>query len=177
MVTKMKKKAIMLLAIAAITFQTAGLCFATSTTPSNNSPASIYGFINVDATPLNFRVTEQVNMRAKAGSTTLEVDDIIVTNDSTVGVIKVSSVEVEATDGWSLQASDTKWAEISADSKKFSLLLDGYDFATNKVKSTDFSVDPNAATTTIKLTGSTGIVKSVVSKEKAAKIILTIEQA
>ncbi len=161
---KMRKLLLTASCTAALLVSSTAMCFADeATTPVH---------VTVSPTAVDFEITEKINMVGSANSTDLTVDSMEVTNLSQVGVLKIDSIDVEAEGTWEVMAMTTDFAKLAADSNKFGLMADGtHDMIT--AYSDAGTVDPGATDTTT-FTGKTGMVKTNISDQKVAAMIVTV---
>lgn len=161
---KMRKLLLTASCTAALLVSSTAMCFADeATTPVH---------VTVSPTAVDFEITEKIDMIGSANSTDLTVEPMEVTNLSQVGVLNIDSIEVEAEGAWEVLAMSTDFAKLAADSNKFGLMADGnHDMLAAYTAAG--TVDPGATDTTT-FTGKTGMVKTSVSDQKVAGMIVTV---
>lgn len=83
--------------------------------------------LTVEAAPLEFTVTESIQMSVIQGNSDLTITPVTVTNNGSED-LKVSQIEITAETGWSLTSSDTDFT--TSDSKgKLAFTLNSHDFS------------------------------------------------
>lgn len=127
--------------------------------------------MTVEATPIDVTVSDAITMNVASNTTNATVSDFVVTNNSGVGVIGITKMQVKAKDAWTKVADTTDFEKLNMDAKQFSLMYDSHDLNTDYT--TLQTVDPGTSNT-MKLNGQSGPVKTAVADEVVADMILTI---
>lgn len=164
-VRDLKKVLLTAVCAAVMLFGSVSMCFA------DTADTKVY--VNVAATGIDFTVTESVTLTGTADSTDLSASNIVVTNNSTVGVLNISSIAATAEDGWTLANQSTDWSTLPANDSKIGLVADGTcDLAAGAYTGAG-SVNPGSSDTTT-LSGNTGMVTTALSNEQVAKVTVTV---
>jgi len=129
--------------------------------------------MTVPETTIDFQVTEVVNMVGSQGSTNLEVDNLDIVNNSSVGVLNIDVMETVVEEDWSLMEQGTDWTTLAANSNVFGLVtVGGHDFAEGAL--TDAGVVEPLETMSTSFEGNTGLVTQAIEGTQVAKIIVTV---
>ena len=163
---KRRKRNLLLAAccISVIMCSSTSMCFA--------EEASVPVFANMEATAVDFEITERISMVGEANSVDLTVDPMEVTNLSEIGVLNIDSIELIEEGGWEVVPIEIDFTRLSANLKKFALLADNvHDMHTNYLEAG--SVSPGATDKTT-FTGKTGMVTSDISDERVARMVVTV---
>jgi len=159
----------------------AGTAFAAEGTTANGNEVPVY--LNAAAISegpgagIDFTITDKITMTADAGDTVLEIDDLVVTNNASAGQLKIESIEVSAEAGWTIAEDDAEYFNnLKADSKQFSIVSEGNDFAdtAKKTYGENKLVAANGGTQTIEFTGHIGTFINAVNNTKVAKVVATV---
>ena len=154
--------------IAVLVTGSAAMAFAES--------SSVPAHLNVTASAVSFTITEKINMTASAGSPTLSIDDLVVTNTGKMGKIKLDTLNVKADQGWVLVENDTDFVNMSVNQRKISIVSGTHDFAENPNMTVGTTANPGGKIT-VELDGKTGAVSSAISDLKVATIVATVALA
>ncbi|MGC2873992.1 BspA family leucine-rich repeat surface protein [Ihubacter sp. mB4P-1] len=124
---------------------------------------------------VDFTVSESVMITGTANSTNLTVTDLTVENLGTKA-ITVSSVQMgNVLNDWTMVAVTTNFATLIKDSRKFSLVIGGFDLSKGMYIGGDrITSDQQKA---FKLTGKTGVVSKAITKQQVANLIVTVTAA
>jgi hypothetical protein len=145
---------------------------------------------------LDFYITKEILMGAKAGQQELEVTDITVKNNSKTGIIEVSKIDITSANGWTLISKDALgkynaedntyeyFADKKADTKEFYLAvkksededcIGTYDSITKSCVYTDsFPQKNNSSGITISFRCYTGLVTKQIEKELTTNVLVTV---
>lgn len=137
----------------------------------STSPSTTPVNMTVEATPMDVTVSDAITMTAGADTNVATVSDLIVTNNSTAGVINVNNMNVTAKSSWTKVADTTDFAKLPMNAKQFSLVYKTHDL--NADYATVQSVNPTEILT-MKLSGKTGAVTTAVDAVNVADVILTL---
>ena len=120
----------------------------------------------------DFTVSESIMMTGTANSADLTVTDLTVENLGSKA-ITVSSVQVDSIlNGWALAANSIDFAALTKDSKKFSLVIGGFDLSKGA-----YTAGGSISTNNQKvfnLTGKTGAVSTAINKQQIANLVVTV---
>jgi hypothetical protein len=198
MVTKMKKKALVLLTIATMVIGSSAISFAgTSTTSTVSKKAEVTGFMYIEPTGVDVEITSEsgTDLTAQAGGimitrkegspTELEIPAMKIINKGTAGSIKLTDVEVDGINGWSLKPNDQQgyFESLSANTKELSMVFENHDYGKSGSKytltgnETDYSTKYVVAPSkdiTVKFTGKAGIVTKNIDNVEVANVVVTI---
>lgn len=109
---------------------------------------------------VDFSITDKVPMTVKAGSSTLNFPDIVVTNHANTGQLAIASIEAKAVNGWALKPDKASYFErVKSDTKELSIVADNvHDFATDGIYYLGETrlVPPKEGTNFISLSGHVG---------------------
>ena len=156
----------MLLCTALIAVNIPVTSFADTTTSQTSK-----GYLNTSETAIDFTVTEQVNMSCQSNAYEMTVDDIVITNNSGVGVLNIDSVQATAANSWSLVSYGTSFKTLSKDAKKLGIAVN------NKYLNTSLTnlgtIRPEASFT-LDLSARTGISTQEITNVQAATIVVTL---
>lgn len=162
----MRKVCVTAVAVMILTF---GVC-----TSAFAAEESVPAYISAAATSIDVVMTESITMEKAAGSVDVTISDLEIENNSDVGVVKVSGINVNTGDtGWTLVAGTSDFSKMEANAKKLSVLTGSHDFS-NGAWNQGIEVNPNG-TQTIAFTGKTGVVTSAVTNQKVAEFVCTLE--
>jgi len=136
---------------------------------------SVPVFMNIAPSVVDFEITQKIHMTAEnAGSPTLSIDDLSVTNIGKMGLIKVDSIAVSAADGWTLAPDNTDFINMPADQQTFSFVADGiHDFGKDQFMISEASAGPGESAT-VKFTGKTGPVTAEIQDIQVAVVTVTV---
>ena len=86
-------------------------------------------YLTIVAAPLEFTVTERIQMEGIQGNDTLTINPLVVNNIGSSDTLKVSSIAVEGTgSGWTLSSADTDFS-AAENAKAYSISCDGNDLS------------------------------------------------
>ena len=148
-----------------IVFSSAMTAFAESET------VRIPMYVTIPPSKIDFSVTEKINMTGYLGTTELVVDELSITNNNSVGSIKVDA-DVSGVNGWTVVNKDMEFEKLPNDAKQISITAD-IDKDMSQGTYADAETIRAGETGAIFFEGETGAVSSNV-EEQAAKIVATI---
>lgn len=172
------KKELLLSGALALSMMAAPMTAFAADFDGNTTTTPIH--LSVEATPIDVTVTDSITMSVAANSTEAQVSDFSVTNNSKVGVIDVSNVNVTAKEGWTKTSYTTDFAQLDMGAKQFGLAYSTPILVEDKNYvdlNNDYAIPLNLnpeTTASLKLKGQTGPVKTAVDDEVVADLILTI---
>lgn len=171
----MKNKTILPLTLSAFMALTSTTtCFAAGNV-STDGEGSTSVYLTVEATPIDVTVTDSITLSGSNSVEDMTITPMEVTNNSTMGVIQIDSMEVVCEEGWSLVSNDTVFSKLESNTKSFSLVVDledDYDFS-NGAYTQAGTIDPTASTT-INLAGKLGMHTTSINAKKIATITTTV---
>ena len=135
--------------------------------------ATVPMYLTVSEEPLVFDVTENIQMSATQGSTTLVFDrPVMVTNNGTKE-IQVSSIALKPASGWTVETSSTDFGAAAATALSFT--CGSHDFASGAYAPAD--VIAIGAEKIYTLEGQVSAKADLMSQTKVSDLVLTIEKA
>ena len=166
----MKKILSIVTVIAIIAMMSTGMCFAAT----QDVPVKLTAPAISDA-GIDFSVNaEGIKAEAATGTTTLTYDDLKITNNATVGQIKLDSVSATAETGWTLKADDADYFKgLKADTKEFSMVTEGQDLSEAAKTYTDNKIAAGAEIT-VSFTGNIGTFTEAITATQIAKVVPTV---
>lgn len=174
-----KTLSLVMICILMLTLAT-GTAFAAAGTTESGNEVPVYlkaPAIGDGGAGIDFTITDRITMTATAGSTELDITDLVVTNNAETGKLRIDSIETEAMEGWTVKPDNAAYfANLKADTKEFSLVSEGNDFAANARAEYDDTklVAPSAGTQTIAFSGHIGTFLTAVNDVQVAKVVATI---
>ena len=134
--------------------------------------ATVPMYLTVSEEPLVFDVTENIQMTATQGSTTLVIDPVTVTNNGTKN-IQVSSIALNPVSGWTVETSSTDFTTAAATALSFT--CGSHDFARGAYAPSDAIAI--GASKTYTLEGQVSAKADLMSATKVSDLVLTVEKA
>lgn len=134
--------------------------------------ATVPMYLTVSEEPLVFDVTENIQMTATQGSTTLAIDPVTVTNNGTKK-IQVSSIALNPASGWTVEASSTDFTTAAATALSFT--CSGHDFANGAYAPSDAIAIRTSKTYTLE--GQVSAKADLMQATKVSDLVLTVEKA
>lgn len=134
--------------------------------------ATVPMYLTVSEEPLVFDVTENIQMTATQGSTTLAIDPVTVRNNGTKN-IQVSSIALNPAAGWTVEASSTDF--MTAGKTALSFTCGSHDFASGAYAPSDAIAIGDSKTYTLE--GQVSAKADLMSQTKVSDLVLTIEKA
>lgn len=133
--------------------------------------AEVPMLLTVEPTPLDFTVTERIDMSVYQGETALNMNSVTVTNTGTED-LKVSSIAINPASGWSLEASSTDFATASKTALGFT--CNSHDFSTGAYAPGDkLAVGSNLTYT---LSGQISAKADLMGATQVASMVVTVEK-
>lgn len=171
---KMKKVSSMLLVIALVLVCSIGTCFAGTLPEDSENTVPVYLTIDGDLT-LDFTISEKITMYGEATTDVVNVSDLFITNNGTMGQIELKKLELSLEDGWSIEDSQNDFVNMASNSKKIGLVSDGHDFSDGaKIYANDELLVDVSSTRTVSFDGKTCPTTTEISNTKVASVIATI---
>lgn len=128
--------------------------------------------LTVEAAPLEFTVTESIQMSVIQGNSDLTITPVTVTNNGSEK-LKVSQIEITTESGWSLASSETDFS--TADSKgKLAFTLNSHDFSGGAY--TPGEKLSAGGSKEYQLTGKISEKADLTSATQVASMVLTVEK-
>ena len=128
--------------------------------------------LTVEAAPLDFTVTNNIQMSVIQGNSDLTITPVTVTNNGSEK-LKVSQIEITAESGWSLASSETDFS--TSDSKgKLAFTLNSHDFSSGAYTSNEKITA--GSNTTLQLAGKISEQADLTNATKVASMVLTVER-
>ena len=128
--------------------------------------------LTVEAAPLEFTVTESIQMSVIQGNSDLTITPVTVTNNGSEK-LKVSQIEITTESGWSLASSETDFS--TADSKgKLAFTLNSHDFSGGTY--TPSEKIAAGGNTTLQLAGKISEKADLTNATQVASMVLTVEK-
>ena len=128
--------------------------------------------LTVEAAPLEFTVTESIQMSVIQGNSDLTITPVTVTNNGSEK-LKVSQIEITAESGWSLASSETDFS--TSDSKgKLAFTLNSHDFSGGAY--TPGEKIAAGSSTTLQLAGKISEKADLTNATQVASMVLTVEK-
>ncbi len=128
--------------------------------------------LTVEAAPLEFTVTESIQMSVIQGNSDLTITPVTVTNNGSEN-LKLSKVEINAADGWSVVNASTDFT--TADSKnKIAFTTGGHDFASGTYAPGETIAA--GSNTTLQLAGKISEKADLTNATQVASMVLTVEK-
>lgn len=129
-------------------------------------------YLTVEAAPLEFTVTENIQMSGIQGASDLTIDPVTVTNIGSEN-LKLSQVEITAASGWSVANASTDFT--TADSKnKIAFTAGSHDFANGAY--TPGEKIAAGTNTTLQLAGKISEKADLTNATQVASMVLTVEK-
>ena len=133
--------------------------------------ASVPMLLTVETKPLDFTVTERIDMSAYQGETALNMNSVTVTNTGTED-LKVSSIAINPVSGWSVEASSTDFATASKTALGFT--CNSHDFSTGAYAPGDnLTAGSNLMYT---LSGKISAKADLMAATQVASMVVTVEK-
>lgn len=128
--------------------------------------------LTVEAAPLEFTVTESIQMSVIQGNSDLTITPVTVTNNGSEK-LKVSQIEITTESGWSLTSSETDFS--TSDSKgKLAFTLNSHDFSGGVY--TPGEKIAAGTSTTLQLAGKISEKADLTNATQVASMVLTVEK-
>lgn len=133
----------------------------------NSSIPEIEGSSN----PMDFEITEQINVSA-IGSTTLNVTPIVISNNGNPDSLNIDSITATAGENWTLVPASTDFDALENDARQISISAAGVDLSTGAY--TDAGKVSASSSKQISMTGKTGLVTEAITGETVASVVVTV---
>ena len=138
--------------------------------------SSIQAYMSLAATSLDITISESISMSNDGATENLTVSDLVVKSNMDLGVVKVTDISVNEENGWTLVKKGTDFISMNADSQQIYLGYSTHDFSKGSLKMNDFKVAPGESKA-LSLSGKTGPLKTDITNEKVATVVMTAELA
>ena len=150
------------------------ICMAFTPCTAFADTAPVPAKLTAPAASIDVSVTAKITMTAAAGASTMDVSDVTVTNNATMGTISLDSVAYGVdVDPWSLTLDTENFSAMAKDQHKFSLTADGQDLKAGN-KTYDAKQLTPGASYTVAMEGKTGLSTVEVSDVQAGTVVLTV---
>ncbi|MBQ9961524.1 MAG: leucine-rich repeat domain-containing protein, partial [Firmicutes bacterium] len=136
--------------------------------------SSVQAYMSLAATSLDITISESISMNSDGTTENLMVSDLVVKSNMDLGVVNVTDISVNAENGWTLVKKGTDFISMNADSQQIYLGYSTHDFSKGSLKINDFEVAPGESKA-LSLSAKTGPIKTDISNQKVATVILTAE--
>ena len=128
--------------------------------------------LTVEAAPLEFTVTENIQMSATQGASDLTIDPCVITNTGAED-LKLSKVEITAASGWTVVNTSTDFT--TADSKnQIAFTAGGHDFSGGTYTPNERIAAGEG--TTLQLAGKISEKADLTNATQVASMVLTVEK-
>ncbi len=171
---KRKRVSSIVLVIALALVCSVGTCFAGTLPADSANTVPVYLTVSGELT-IDFTISEKITMTGTADSAVVDVSDLSITNNGTMGQIEVKKLEANTEAGWSIEDSDSDFVNMAANSKKIGLVYDDHDFADGAKNLAEDEVLVNAsATENISFAGKTCPTTEEINDLKVANVVATV---
>ena len=170
----MKKLAATFLILALTTMGGVGMAFAGTLPTDSENEVKVY--LTVPSATIDFTISEEITMTQKEGEAEMEITDLVIENNSTLGQIAVDELSLTASTGWTIEELDADFVNMAADSKKFSLGTGDYDFADGDItfEAADNKTVDAGEELKIEFSGSTCASSSAINKTQVGTLVATL---
>lgn len=132
-------------------------------------------YLTIVAAPLEFTVTERIQMEGVQGNDTLTINPLVVNNIGSSDTLKVSSIAVsDIGSGWTLSADSTDFT-AAENAKAYSISCDGNDLSAGTY-APGTTIDPQG-NVEFALTGKVGTQSELLTDGSIANLVVTVEKA
>lgn len=171
---KGKKVSSIVLVIALTMVCSIGTCFAGTLPADSTNTVPVLMTINGDLA-IDFTVSERITMVGNANSPDVNVSDLFITNNSSMGQIELKQLEVTTEEGWRILDKGVDFVNKAANSKIFSLTCGTHDFSDGKkVYEEDAFLIDSKKTELVSFDGQTCPTTEEIKGLKVANVIATI---
>ena len=124
---KMKKAISLVLIVAMLVTLSCSMAFAATVNQTGGKDIQV--LLTTEAEGVDFTINDSITLAAEAGSTELEISPLEISNNKLIGQLVVESLELTGNNTWTVVSDETEFKNLPADTKQFSMVCNGHDFA------------------------------------------------